>query len=271
MKSSLVDDMNLACSRLLHNSIPTVTDPPSSHIDVLSVDEVESVLSEITAACDQRSCSSITNPLEKSLIQLLPQTDPNASGDLTSSFVKLPLSNSSDCSMATSSLQSAFSNYQGHYHTNAHQMPTMPANLPKTTNLVPSKEKAKVIHWVEHGFSQKLSAEQVVEKFGLSSPMGWSDLLKFGLLLARHTAFGERTLSVCTVRGRTRQILDPIRMNMLKEILRGHPIEKNDTIFEHHWSKLQDNIAHLCKRLRKDLEKWGLLERAEVLFKRDNN
>lgn len=122
--------------------------------------------------------------------------------------------------------------------------------------------------WVENGYSEHLTIEQVIVKgnFHISST-SWSEWYKLGLQLVKHNIYGERVLSISSLGGRDLRLLDPIKLSFLKETLRKYaPTRQLEGVeFERHWSEMRNKVSQMCKRLRHLVDRYSLKNRAEQL------
>ena len=88
-------------------------------------------------------------------------------------------------------------------------------------------KRQEVEKWVEKGFLVKLSLADVRKKHEPLYPMKFIELKKFAYELAKNCLFGERTLSLSTISGRSASLkLDESQLERLKDIVRGASIEK---------------------------------------------
>lgn len=126
--------------------------------------------------------------------------------------------------------------------------------------------KRRVQKWVEDGYSEFLTPEAIISKLNITLPMKWDEWLRFGLQLAQSNIFGERELSLSSIGGRDFKLLDPVKLNFLKEQLRKYAPQSSGAQFEDKWSRIRDKIGNACKRHRLSLQKHNLQEKAEFLF-----
>ena len=102
--------------------------------------------------------------------------------------------------------------------------PSRTGDAPKT---VKCNKRQEVEKWVEEGFLVKLSLADVRKKHEPLYPMKFIELKKFAYELAKNCLFGERTLSLSTISGRSASLkLDESQLERLKDIVRGASIEK---------------------------------------------
>lgn len=128
-----------------------------------------------------------------------------------------------------------------------------------TGNLSGSAE-ARVMNWVQHGFSSRISPDIVMSHPNNQRYKSRTQVRRLATMLARHSYFGERTLALSSVTGKTGRNLDPVKLGTLKAQIRAIFPSLSSPEFEVTWRTCIESLRDLCKRKRQELKQFNLVD-----------
>ena len=125
-----------------------------------------------------------------------------------------------------------------------------------------SNAEAKVRKWVTEGFTSHIPPDLVLNNTNNHKYKTRTQVRRLASLLARHSFFGERTLSLCSVTGKVGNCLDHVKLASIKKLIAELLPTLGPTEFEEVWATCTESIRDLCKGLRHKLKQYNLLELA---------
>ena len=112
---------------------------------------------------------------------------------------------------------------------------------------------------VLEGYSARIPPDLVLNNPNHQRYKTKTQVRRLASLLARHSYFGERTLSLCTVTGKVGSSLDPKKMAIIKNHIAEILGSLGPTEVEEVWGTCTESIRDLCKTLRYKLKQYNLL------------